>query len=324
MNTKNSRRAITLGLMTAMLVTSLKGREHLKPVHVQHGTPMRLSSDDWKTALLATKDAIGERHLPAFAAGIAYYSVLAFFPFLAALVAVAALVISPDQLETLVGAAERYLPADVASLVATQLERFVSRRSDNILAAIIAIAVAIFGASIAAKGLVVAGNVVYGVKESRGWLLQQIWGVGWTVFGIGFVAVTLALLALNAGVLEHFGLPSLLISVLLYGRWLMLLLFCMAGLAIFYKYGPNRPNVRWHCVIWGAVLATIAWLLTTVGFFVYVQNFANYTQSYSLFAGIIMLMVWMNLSALIVLLGAEVNHQLEKVGHKKRGGLFGH
>lgn len=305
-----------------MFVASLKGRQHLEPVHVEHGTPVKLSWSDWKLALLATKDAIGERNLFAYAAGIAYYSVLAFFPFLAALVAVAALVISPEQLQALIEAANRYLPADVASIIASQLQGLVSRRSDNLLAAIIAIAIAIFGASVAAKGLVVASNVVYGVKESRGWLAQQLWGVGWTIVGIGFVGTTLALLALNGRVLNHFGLPSLLVSVALYGRWVALVLFCMFGLAVFYKYGPNRPSVRWHCVVWGAVIATIAWLIATAGFFIYVQNFGNYTQAYSLFAGIIMLMVWMNLSAIIVLLGAEINHQLEKVGHKKRGGLF--
>ena len=319
---KNSRKAITASLLSAAFMAGLKRREHFEPLHVQHNTPMKLSRNDWKVALFGTKDALGDKNLPSFAAGIAYYSVLAFFPFLAALVAVSALVISSEQLAALIGAAELYLPADVSSLVASQLERLVSRRSDNVLAAIIAIAVAIFGASVAAKGLVVASNVVYGVKESRGWLAQQIWGVVWTVFGIAFIAITLAFLTLKGDLLEHFNLPPALITALLFGRWLVLLASCILGLSIFYKYGPNRPNVRWHCVIWGAVLATTAWLLATIGFFVYVQNFANYTQSYSLFAGIIMLMVWMNLSALIVLLGAEINHQLEKVGHKKQGGLF--
>ncbi len=317
-----SKKLAVIGVVAGALAAGLKGRRHHQDVHVAHSAPMKLSFDDWKVALLAAKDAIGERHIPAFAAGVAYYSVLAFFPFLAALVAVAALVISPEQLETLTVTAQRYLPADISEVVATQLQNLVSRRSDNVVAATIAIAIAIFGASIAAKGLVVASNAVYGVKESRGWLAQQLWGVLWTLVGIGFVTVTLALLAVNGGVLEHFGLPPVLITFVLYVRWLVLLLFCMFGLAVFYKYGPNRPRVRWQCVAWGAVLATVAWLIATSAFFFYVRSFASYTQSYSLFTGIIVFMIWMNLSALIVLLGAEINHQLEQVGHKKRGGLF--
>lgn len=318
-----SQKLAIIGILAGTLAAGLKRRQHLDVVHPSaHGNPVRLSGKDWKTALIGTKNALGDKHLPTLAAGVAYYSILALFPFLAAAVAIAALVISPEQLDALIRTTQEYLPADISSVIASQLQSLVSRRSDNIVAATIAIAIALFGASGASKNLVIASNVAYEVKESRGWLAQQAWGIIWTVAGIGFAVMTVALLAVNDALLEHFGLPPLVINTLLYGRWLILLAFSMFGLAVFYRYGPNRPRVRWQWVSWGAVLATTVWLITTSLFFVYVQNFANYTQSYSLFAGIVVLMIWMNLSALIVLLGAVVNHQLEIVGHKRWGGFL--
>jgi membrane protein len=307
-----------IGVVTA----SLKTREHNEGHHTVNGTPLKLSKGDWRVVLVGTARALSGKNLPTLAAGVAYYSTLAFFPFLAAGAAIAALLISSEQLESLISATESYVPNAISGVVTAQLESIASSRADNFLAAIIALLVALFGASGASKSLVTASNMAYGVKESRGWLTQQFWGVIWTVFGIVFGASALALIAVNQMVLGHLGIPSEMHRVLLYGRWLLLILMSMSVLATFYKYGPNRPHVHWQWVSWGAAIATVAWLMVTSLFFTYVQSFAHYTQSYSLFAGVIILMIWLNLSAVIVLVGAEINHQLEQAGHKRWGGLF--
>lgn len=305
-----------------VVAASLKTREHSEGHHAVNGTPLKLSKGDWKTVLTGTARALTGKNLPTLAAGVAYFSTLAFFPFLAAGVAIAALVISSEQLQTLIGTTESYVPGAISGVVTAQLESIASSRSDNFLAAIIALLVALFGASGASKSLVTASNMAYGVKESRGWLTQQFWGIAWTVFGIAFGALALTFIAINQTVLSHLGIPSETYGIVLYGRWVLLVLMSMSVLATFYKYGPNRPHVHWQWVSWGAGIATVAWLMVTSLFFAYAQSFAHYTQSYSLFAGIIMLMIWLNLSAIIVLIGAEINHQLELVGHKRWGGLF--
>lgn len=320
---RGKRRAIARTIAIAV-TASLKTRQHAQGRHTTEGTPIKLSSGDWKIVFFETKNALAGKNLPTLAAGVAYYSTLAFFPFLAAIVAIAALLISSEQLDALISATRAYLPSDISGVVASQLQNLVARRTDNFLAAGIALALALFGASGASRGLVTASNVAYGVRESRGWLAQQLWGIIWTMGGIIFGTIIVALLAVNQTVLSHLGIPDAISVTLLYGRWLVLLLFSVFGLAVFYAFGPNRPRVRWQWVSWGAIIATIAWLVTTALFFAYVQNFTNYTQSYSFFTGIIVLMIWMNLSALIVLLGAEINHQLEMVGHKKWGGFLHH
>lgn len=314
-----------MGLIAGFFAAGLKARELGGDGHIAHDGPTKLTKSEWKRVLLETKDALGSKNLSSLAAGVAYYSTLAFFPFLAAAVAIAALLITPRQLGDLVHAAEMYLPEDISRVIASQLKILVSRRADNLLAAGIAIAVALFGASGASKNLVIASNVAYGVKETRGWLAQQLWGIAWTAVGIVFGFLVMALLAVNHALLAHLGVPPFFIALLLYGRWLVMVALAVFGLAVFYRYGPDRARVRWQWVSWGAGIATVLWLAVTALFFVYVQHFANYTQSYSLFAGIIILMIWLNFSALIVLLGAEINHRLEIVGREapvRKGRIF--
>jgi membrane protein len=231
---------------------------------------------------------------------------------LAATVAISALLITPSQLQDIVAAVKAYLPDGVADLVASQLQTLVGQREGNLLAATIAIALSLFGASAASKNLVVAANIAYGVEESRGWLVQQVRGIGWTIGGIVFGFLVALLLVINETILRGVGIASPLSEILLYGRWGIIVALITLGLAAFYRYGPNRYKPQWQWISWGALTATILWLAGTSLFFVYVQNFGSYDKSYSLFAGIIVLMIWLNLSAFTVLLGAAVNHALEK------------
>lgn len=319
---KDGKKIALVGFVVGSAVAALgtwHSRMSTAPEHMSpDGSIRELSRGDWKRALIETKNALGSKNLSILAAGVAYYSILAVFPLLAAAVAIAALLITPDQIQHLIGAADAYLPSDVASVITSQLHTLVSRRTDNVLAAAIALVVALYGASGASKSLVVAGNVAYGVKESRGFLRQQVIGIMLTIAGIMFGFLVASLLAVNQTVLREVGVPPGLADVLLYGRWPIILLVTIFGLALFYRYGPNRMRPKWQWVSWGAIIATVVWLIGTALFFLYVQKFGNYTKSYSLFAGIIILMVWINLSALIVLLGAEVNHRLEVVGREKQ------
>lgn len=320
---KQKKKLAFIGAVAGVVAASLRRREVVNVTSAPSVGPTRLSLAEWKSVLNSTRKSLSKKNLPTLAAGVAYYATLAFFPMLAAAVAISALLITPEQLDGLISSTEEYLPANISSVINTQLQNLVSQRSGNFLVASLAVLVALFGASGASKNLVIASNVAYGVKESRGWLAQQLWGILWTVAGIIFGFIFLALLAVNGSILGYFGLSDQLISWVLYGRWPLIILVTILGLSVFYRYGPNRPQVRWQWVSWGAAIATLVWMVATSLFFVYVQNFANYNQSYSLFAGIIVLMIWMNLSALIALLGAEINHQLETIGHKKWRGVLG-
>lgn len=313
---KSKNKFAVVGAIASLLAATIKTRHLIgieETAEPASGRQFNFSRGDWKRVLIGIKDALGKKHLPALAAGVAYYATLAFFPFLAATVAVSALLISPDQLEALMTAARTYLPEDISRIIASQLENLVSRRADNFLAASIATVVALYGASGVSKSLITAGNAVYSSKETRGWLLQQLTGIAWTGAGIVLGLVVLGLMALNRSLLVSANIPEEIISTLLAGRWVVVLVLTISGIAVFYRQGPSRRRARWRWVLFSASLTTLVWLAATSLFFWYLQNIANFTQSYSLFAGIIALMVWMNLSALILLIGAELNHQIEAV-----------
>lgn len=275
-------------------------------------TPKDLSWKSWKLALLKTKDAIGNKNLSMLAAGIAYGGTLAFFPLVIACVAIASMVISDDQINDVVKAISSFLPSDMASLLTAQLSNAVNNESANVLVAVAAIALALFGVSGAMNSLVSALNIAYQQKETRGFIKVRLASIGLTCLMVVGMLITLPLIALGGDLLRNLGAPELFIWTFSILRWFILAMIMTFGLAIVYRYAANRPATKWQWVSWGALMATILWLIVTALFFIYVQNFANFSDSYSLFAGIIVLMMWLNFTGLVVLVGAEVNYQLEK------------
>lgn len=275
-------------------------------------TPTNLSWQSWKEALLQTKDAIGNKNLSMLASGVAYGGTLAFFPLVIACVAIASILISDQQINQVVNSISSFLPSDMAGLLTAQLTNAMNNESTNVLIAAAAIALALFGVSGAMNSLVNALNISYQTEEMRGFVKVRLVSLGLTAMLVLGLLVVLPLIGLGGDILKHLGLPDVFIVLFSIIRWLLLAVVMTVGLAVIYRYAPDRQNARWQWVSWGAIMATILWLIVTALFFVYIQNFANFSQSYSLFAGIIVLMMWLNYTGLIVLVGAEVNHQLEK------------
>jgi membrane protein len=274
-------------------------------------TPRKLSIRDWKEALKETKDALSNKNLPILAAGIAYFTTLAFFPMLAAAVALAAFIIEPQQLQSVVHDISAYLPKDIASLVGTQLTNLSKNEGGSLWIAIFAIAISIFSASSATQNLITATNTAYGVDETRGFIKLKLISFGLTLGTLLFGFVLIPVLIVTSDFLTQIGVPEAAAQSIIYLRWIVVLILITVALAVFYRYGPDRKNPKWQWVSWGATAATIIWLIGTALFFFYAQNFAKFSESFGVFAGIIVLMTWFNLSSLIFLVGAEVNHRLE-------------
>lgn len=308
---------IRQAVVAAATIVTIVGAALLKNKSVAPGqvgaqSPQAFSLNQWKRALVETKAALGSKNLPILGAGVAYFSTLAFFPMLAAGVAIAGFLISPAQIQQVTSGLSAYLPADIASLVTTQLHNAANEKTGSAIAGGIAIALALYGASGAISNLITATNVAYKRRESRGFITLRATSLLLTVGGLIAGFIIIGLLVTNGTTLAFLGLPGSAVTVLLALRWVLLIMVVTAALAVFYRYGPDRENPQWQWVSWGALLATVIWLIGTILFFIYIQNFANFSKSYSLFAGIIAMMAWLNLSAFIVLLGAEVNYRLER------------
>jgi membrane protein len=275
-------------------------------------SPPQLSGSAWKRALKETKSALRNKSLPMLAAGVAFFTTLSFFPMLAAGVAIAALVIDQGQIAQIIASLDTYLPKDLASLISTQLETLSGKKAGNALVATFAILLSLYSASAATQNLIKATNHSYDVTESRSFVKMKLLSLALTVGGLVLGFTLIALLLVTTDFLRVIGMPETLATTIIWLRWPLILAIITITLAAFYRYGPDRKDPKWQWVSWGAGAATLIWLIGTALFFLYAQNYGNFSESYGVFAGVIILMTWLNLSAFIFLLGAEVNHHLER------------
>lgn len=301
-----------IGSMLDGVIAKLESLEKRLGIKPPAEDPTQLQWKYWRQALLQTKKAIGDKNLGILAAGVAYFATLSFFPLMVALVSISAFFIKPDQLQDIVAAANIYLPKDIASLITTQLTNLIDKPSVSLVAGIIAILIALWGISGAVENLVKALNTAYGVRETRNFFTMKLTSLSLTAGTVVLLLIFIPMMGITEDWLAGLGVPGYLVMFLSIVRWLLLIGIIMLALAVLYRYGPNRQNPKWQWVSWGAIAATVLWLLATIAFFVYARYFAHFSDSYSLFAGIIVMMTWFNLSALTFLIGAEVNHNLEK------------
>lgn len=290
---------IVVSAIVASVFMSTKQRKTELEDIDQADTPAELPASEWKRALLETKTAIANKNLQMFAAGVAYFATLAFFPTLVAIVSFYGLFAAPTDVVHAAQASKQYLPPQVSELIIGQLLPLAHAAKTSLGAGIIATLIALWSASSGAQNLIKALNNSYDVTETRGFFKLRAISLG----------LVLGLIVLG---LPVFGLLLLQHGWLSVVRWPLLALIAAVALAVIYRYAPDRRNPKWQIVSWGGGAATLIWLIATVLFFVYVQHFANFSRTYGIFAGLIILMTWLNLSALIILVGAEVNNRLER------------
>ena len=133
-----------------------------------------------------------------------------------------------------------------------------------------------------------------------------------TIGGIIGVLMAVGLVAVLPTVLEHLHITAAAETLLNVLRWPVLLIFSVTGLAVMYRYGPCRNAARWNWVSWGAGVATLLWLLASGAFSLYVSKFASYDKTYGPLGSVVIFLMWLYISAFVVLLGAEMNAEMER------------
>ncbi len=301
---------ITLATTAALGVVGLMSYTHHKELA---SSPRDLSWKSWKRSLIETWRAIGDKNIGMLSAGIAYFGVLAFFPLMAAIIALAGIAVRPEEVQKTALEISQFVPADIHKLLVTQLENATGNIASNQLVVAVGITLSILGVAGAIGNTMNALNIMYEIKEKRSFIQQRITSI---VLTLGLIMVMIAIIPLlfaGSDVLRWLNVPSAFIDIFSIVRWVLLAGIMMVSLAVLYHFGPSRqPRTAWQWVSWGAIMATLLWVIGSALFFVYLQYFANFSDSYSLFAGLIALMIWLNLSSFIVLLGAEINHRLEQ------------
>jgi membrane protein len=275
-------------------------------------SPGRIPRRGWWAVLKRVGRNVGDDNVSIVAAGVAFYALLALFPGLAALVSIFGLFADPAQVERQLQAVSDVLPQAVWETINQQLTSVAGASSGSLsLAAAISVLIAVYGATRGTRAAMIAMNIAYNEDEDRGFI-----GFNLAAFGLTFLFVLMGILALATvivvpAVLGMLGLGSFfewLISAL---RWVLLAGAVILSLAVLYRLGPSRRGARWAWLSWGATLATVAWLVASMLFSLYVSNFANYNATYGSFAAVVILLFWFYITAYVVILGAELNSELE-------------
>jgi len=248
--------------------------------------------------------------VPLLGAGVAFFGFLAIFPAVIALVTLYGLFADPSVIAEQVNSLGA-LPGDVRQLIIQQVNA--QNRAALGWSAILSIALALFSASGGINNLMTAINVAYDEQDDRNPIKKRLIALGLTLAAIVFVVIMLALVAVVPALLQAlFGDSPVIRFLLSAARWILLVVVVTVALALLYRIAPHRdaPKVRWVSV--GAAAATLLWLLASIGFSVYVSTFGNYAKTYGVFAGIIVLLLWLWITSYAVLLGAEINAEAEQ------------
>lgn len=277
-------------------------------------SPADLSKTGWKVVLLRTKQALKDKQLSSHAAGLAYSATLTFFPAMLGAATVFATFAGTSTLLSLLNGLKGVVPPAIYDLLHQQLGPLATAHHKSLgIAAIISVLALVWTTSGGFQNLVKATNVAYEVHESRGMIKLRLLSIAISVVLLILGGAIFVLLVLQGTALTKLGAPHLIATLFPILRWPVLVVLISIALSLIYRYAPDRKAPQWSWVSWGATAATMIWLVGTILFFFYAQKFGNFNKSYGVFAGIIILMTWFNLSALIVLIGAQVNKKLEEV-----------
>jgi membrane protein len=292
-----------------------KGRDGGRGREADH--PGEIPPRGWKDILWRAWGEVSEQNLFLIAGGVTYAVLLALFPGLAALVSLYGLVFDAGQIERQVAALSGVLPAQTQELLSQQLHSLVQASGGALgFAAIAGLLLALWSASRGMSGLITAINIAYEEKETRGFLRLNLIAIGLTLGLLAGGIVAIALVAVLPAVVQLLALGPATKWLLLLAQWPLLIVLVMLGLAVLYRFGPDRDKPQWRWVSPGAGAATVLWIVASVAFTVYVANFNSYDKTYGSLGGVVILLTWLYLSALMVLLGAVINAQAERQTRK--------
>jgi membrane protein len=281
-----------------------RGRRANVPTHV----PWR----GWKDILLRAGSGVSKHRLLAVAAGAAFYELLAIFPGITAFVSTYGLFASGDQIRRHLSLLAQIAPASALDIIGDQIDRIVAKGAGSLsLTFIFGFALALWSANAGVKAIFDALNVIYDEDEKRGLISLNLRSIAFTFCVIAFLVLAAAGVVAFPSVLSRLGADSLGQSLISALRWPLLFLTVTFGLAVLYRFGPSRREAKWRWLTLGSAIGAFVWLLGSAAFSWYLANVADYSATYGSLGAAIGLMMWLWLSAVVVLLGAQLNAEVE-------------
>lgn len=288
--------------------STLRSAQSGRGRHAHH--PGEIPARGWKDILIRTFKEFNEDQIPMIAAGVTFYTLLALFPGIGAFVALYGLFADVADAQRHVAAMSAILPGGAITLIGDQLLRAAAAHQGGLSLAFLAgLVLALWSANGAMKAIITGLNIAYDETDRRGFFGKILVPLAFTLSFLVFALSAISLAALGSTIEDRFGRTAGGIYSVLY--WVGLFVAFTFGLTLLYRFGPSRRRVRWRWISWGSGAAAVAWLVMSGGFSFYVANFGSYDRSYGALGAVVGFMTWTWLSSMVLLLGAELNSEIE-------------
>jgi len=274
--------------------------------------PSQIPARGWKEILLRVYAQSMEDNITTVAAGITFFSLLALFPAITALVSLYGLFADPATVRDHLFNLSFMLPGGTFQIVEDQITRITAEGSRALTFKLaIGLGIALWGANTGMKAAINGLNVAYEETEKRSFIMLNLLSLGLTISAILVVLVAVVAVTLAPAILDAMQLEQGMRATFGILRWVLMAALLTLGLSVFYRLGPSRDNAKWRWVTWGGAFAAVLWIAVSLGLSAYLSSFADYNKTYGSLGAAIALMMWIWLSACAVLIGAELNAEME-------------
>jgi membrane protein len=287
-----------------------RARERGRGRHATH--PLQIPWRGWKDIVWRTYQEMQSDRLLSIAGGVAFFVLLAIFPAITALVSAYGMFFNTSTITGNLSLLNDVVPANVLGIVSEQANRIAANSGRALsVGIIVGILVSLWSAMSGVKAMIDALNVIYEQQEGRSFIRLNLEALIFTLAGFAAFLLAIAAVIVLPLVLSPIGLGSQTETLTRVLRWPALLLVLLTGLAVLYRYGPYRRAARWQWVSVGSVFAAMTWIGASYLFSWFLASFANYNATYGSLGAAVGLMVWLWISTIVVLLGAELNAEIE-------------
>jgi membrane protein len=276
-------------------------------------TPTQIPGRGWKDILWRTYEEISADRLFMIAAGVVFYAMLAVVPAITALVSVYGLFAKASTINEHLSFVASFMPGTAYELISDQVTRIAGNNDGKLtLAFVFGLGLALWSANAGMKAIFDALNIVYDEDEKRSFIKLNAISLTFTLGAVVALLVAIGAVVALPLVLQYLGLAedrqTWLFALL---RWPALLVMVIFGLALLYRFGPSRKDAKWRWVTPGSIFASFAWLAISALFSLYLSRFTDYNATYGSLGAVIGLMMWIWLSVSVILIGAELNAEIE-------------
>jgi membrane protein len=279
---------------------------------VQAEKPTQIPPRGWLQILKRAWAENSADNMSIIGGGVAFFGFLAIFPALIAAISLYGLVASPETVARQIESLSDQLPQSAQSLLSEQLTNITQNSGGALtVSLIISILGALWSASGGVGNLIKAVNIAYDEVETRNFIKLRLLSLALTLGAIIFVLITFALVAVVPAVLNSLPLGVVGTVLAQVVRWVVLLGVMAGALSVLYRVAPDRDAPKFRWVSLGSIVVTVLWAVISLLFSFYVDNFGSYDKTYGAIAGVIVLMLWLQLTVFLVLLGAEINSEAE-------------